>query len=130
MLGRLMSWCVPDQALRMQRPANTANPTIADKPGTTSVETVLTPVGSPRANAFAQRWVRTVRQDCLDHLLVLSRRHLEAVLAEYLQHYNRARRHRGLDLSPPQPTTTPEATGTIRRHDILDGLIHQYERAA
>ena len=67
-------------------------------------ETILTPVRAPSANAFAERWVRTVREDCLDHLLVLSRRHLERVLAEYVEHYNRARPHRSLDLTPPQPS--------------------------
>ena len=53
-------------------------------------ETILTPVRSPDANAFAERWGRTVREDCLDHVLVLSRRHLEIVLGEYVEHYNGA----------------------------------------
>jgi hypothetical protein len=63
-------------------------------------ETVLAPVRSPKANAFAERWVRTVREDCLDQLLVLSRRHLGRLLDEYVEHYNRARPHRSLDLTP------------------------------
>jgi putative transposase len=92
-------------------------------------EALLTPVRSPRANAFAERWVRTVRQDCLDHLLVVSRRHLEKVLAEYICHYNRGRPHRGLHLSPPQPMLIPER-GTIHRRDVLGGLIHEYRLAA
>jgi transposase InsO family protein len=54
-------------------------------------DTILIPVRSPKANAFAERWVRTAREDCLDHLLVVSRRHLERVLHEYVAHYNRAR---------------------------------------
>ena len=94
------------------------------------VETLLTPVRSPRANAFAERWVRTVRNDCLDHVFVRSRRHLEAVLAEYVEHYNRACPHRGLDLSPPHPTTVADGPGPLHRHDILAGLIHEYERVA
>lgn len=93
-------------------------------------EIILTPVRAPRANAYAERWVRTVREDCLDHLLVLSRRHLESLLAEYVCHYNRARPHRGLALSPPQPTAADDRTGSIRRRDILGGLIHEYELAA
>ncbi len=67
------------------------------------IETTRTPVASPRANAFAERFVRTVRQDCLDHLLVVSQRHLEALLAEYVCHYNEARPHRSLDLDQPLP---------------------------
>ena len=72
-------------------------------------ETILTPVRSPNANAFAERWVRTVREDCLDHLLVVSGRHLERVLAEYVTHYNRGRPHRSLDLTPPRPTSAVSA---------------------
>ena len=65
-------------------------------------ETILTPVRSPKANAFAERWVRTVREDCLDHLLVVSRRHLERVLAEYVRHYNR-----GTAAPQPRPDAAP-----------------------
>ena len=93
----------------------------------------LTPVRSPKANAFAERWVRTVREDCLDHLLVHSRHHLETILAEYVRHYNWARPHRGLDLTPPRPAAVAGAGGAgemIRRRDLLGGLIHEYELAA
>ena len=68
--------------------------------------TILTPVRSPNANAFAERWVRTVREDCLDHLLVVSGHHLERVLAEYVTHYNKGRPHRSLDLMPPRPSAS------------------------
>lgn len=94
------------------------------------VEAIKTPVRSPRANAYAERWVRTVREDCLDHLLVLSRRHLEAILAEYVDHYNRARPHRSLQLTPPRPANASDSPGTIRRRNVLGGLIHEYELAA
>jgi transposase InsO family protein len=93
-------------------------------------ETILTPVRSPQANAFAERWVRTVREDCLDHLLVVSRRHLETILADYVEHYNRARPHRSLHLIPPHPATVIDGTGAVRRRDVLGGLIHEYARAA
>ena len=93
-------------------------------------ETILTPIRSPRANVFAERWVRTVRQDCLDHLLVLSRGHPETTLGDYVDHYNCARPHRGLQLIPPRPPAASHATGAIRRRDILGGLIHEYELAA
>ena len=93
-------------------------------------ETILTPVRAPNANAFAERWVRTVREDCLDHLLVLSKRHLESVLAEYVEHYNQGRPHRSLDLTAPQQPPPSQREGGIRRRDLLGGLIHEYERAA
>ena len=95
------------------------------------VETIRTPVRSPRANAFAERWVRTVREECLDHLLVVSRRHLEPVLAEYVRHYNEARPHRGLQLSQPIPHPVTAIGGeAITRRDVLGGIIHEYDWAA
>ncbi len=96
-------------------------------------KTVLTPVRAPNANAFAERSVRTVRKDCLDHLLVVSGHHLERVLAEYVTHYNRRRPHRSLDLTLPRLTVSSGltvSTGAIRRRDLLGGLIHEYELAA
>jgi putative transposase len=95
-----------------------------------SIETILTPVRSPKANAFAERWVRTVREDCFDNLLMLSRSHLEQVLAEYIDHYNRARPHRGLHLTPPRSLSAHHATGVIRRRDVLGGIVHEYELVA
>ena len=93
------------------------------------IEAIKTPVRSPRANAFAERWVRTVREDCLDHLLVLSRRHLETILAQYLKHYNKARPHRSLRLLPPDPRSTTGGT-KVTRTDVLGVVIHEYELAA
>jgi putative transposase len=94
-------------------------------------ETILTPVRSPKANAFAERWVPTVREDCLDdHMLVLSRRHLERTLSEYVEHYNRSRPHRGVQLTPPRPALSAIGGSTVVRHDLLGGLIHEYELAA
>jgi transposase InsO family protein len=91
-----------------------------------------TPVRTPRANAFAERWVGTVRRECLDHVLIFGRRHLQRVLGVYAEHYDRARPHRGLDLQPPDPGPDPEAMpGTaVGRRDVLNGLIHEYRRSA
>jgi len=96
------------------------------------IETIRTPVASPRANAFAERFVRTVRQDCLDHLFVVSQQHLEALLTEYVCHYNEARPHRGLDLDPPlpRPATSTTGGGKVIRRDLLGGVVHEYECAA
>jgi len=94
------------------------------------IKMVRTPVQTPVANAFAERWVRTAREDCLDQLLVMSRRQLESVLCLYVRHYNRARPHRGRHLAVPEPCSEPGHGGTVSRRDILGGIIHEYERAA
>jgi putative transposase len=99
---------------------------------TEGLTAVKTPVRAPRANAFAERWVGSVRRECLDHVLVFGRRHLQRVLSAYAEHYNRARPHRGLDLQPPDPGPRAEAVpgAKVRRHDVLGGLIHEYHRSA
>jgi transposase InsO family protein len=94
------------------------------------IKAVRTPVRTLVANAFAERWVRTAREDCLDHLLVLSLRQLERELCQYVRHYNRARPHRGVHLAVPAPWVGPGHGGTVRRKDLLGGIIHEYERAA
>jgi transposase InsO family protein len=94
------------------------------------IRIVKTPVRAPKANAIAERFVRTVRIECLDWLLILNRRHLERVLRVYVDHYNRERPHRALELRPPEPDERREAEGVIRRRDRLGGLIHEYYRAA
>jgi hypothetical protein len=71
------------------------------------ITTIFTPFQAPTANAFAERWVRTVRHECLDWILVLGRRHLERVLCEYVAHYNARRPHRGLDLRAPDRRRIP-----------------------
>jgi putative transposase len=94
------------------------------------IRVIHTPVRAPQANAYAERFVRTVRTECLDWLLIVGRRHLEHVLHIYIQHYNRERPHRGLALQPPQaPQLTPTG-GNVQRRDRLGGLVHEYYRAA
>jgi putative transposase len=95
------------------------------------IKVIRTPVQAPNANAFAERWVRTVRADCLDRILIVGRRHLEHVLRGYRRHYNGHRPHRALQLLPPNgrdPTPRPAST-ELRRRDVLGGLIHEYEAA-
>jgi transposase InsO family protein len=93
------------------------------------IETVLTPVRAPRANAVAERVVRTLRNDCLDHLIPLHEAHLRAVLAEYVAYYNSERPHRSLSLEPPLARDRP-TSGPIRARPVLSGLHHVYRRAA
>ncbi len=95
------------------------------------IRVIRTPVRAPNANAFAERWIRTVRTDCLDRILILGRRQLEHVLRVYRSHYNQRRPHRSLDLDPPDgrdPTPINAPTHLHRRH-LLGGLIHEYEAA-
>jgi putative transposase len=94
------------------------------------ISAIRTPVRSPKANAFAERFVRTVREDCLDHLLIYSMCHLESVIGAYVRHYNEARPHRGRQLANPQPRHNQPRTGEICRRQILGGIIHEYDRAA
>ena len=100
---------------------------------TEGAEVILTPIRAPKANAFAERFVRTVRTECLDHVLVWGRRHLERVLRIYVDHYMEERPHRGLALATPrgEQRVGSAARGTmVRRRDVLGGLIHQYAWAA
>jgi putative transposase len=96
---------------------------------------LVTPVRAPQANAYAERWVRTVRTECLDWLLIVGRGHLEQILRVYVQHYNRHRPHRALGLRPPDPLARPavraeDNRSAVRRRDLLGGLLHEYRRAA
>ena len=98
-------------------------------------EVLLTPVQAPRANAYAERWVRTVRAECLDWLLVVGRGHLQQILGVYVQHYNRHRPHRALMHRSPDPLAPltilgKDGRGAVCRRDLLGGLLHEYRQAA
>ncbi len=100
------------------------------------IRIIRTPIRAPRANAFAERFVGTVRRECLDRMLIFGRRHLERVLTEYVSHYNEHRPHRSLDQQAPLTVATgqesigcPDLT-RLRRIDMLGGLIHEYKLAA
>jgi putative transposase len=99
------------------------------------VENLLSPVQAPNANAYAERWIRTVRAECLDWLLIAGRGHLEQVLGIYGQHYNQHRPHRALSLEAPDPLTELSVVargrqGKVHRRDLLGGLLHEYHRRA
>jgi transposase InsO family protein len=93
------------------------------------IETVLTPVRAPRANAVAERLVGTLRRECLDHVIILNEAHLRAVLTEYAAFYNSERPHRAPELGTPIQRIRP-ANGPIRASPVLGGLHHTYERVA
>jgi transposase InsO family protein len=101
------------------------------------VEIVRTPTRAPNANAHAERWVGSVRRECLDRLLIFGRHQLEHVLRIYIRHFNQQRPHRALDLRPPDRDggSDPSPTAIIHplqvsRRDLLGGLLHEYEAAA
>jgi transposase InsO family protein len=94
------------------------------------VKIIRTPFRAPNANAFAERWVRSAREECLDHLLILGERHLHRVLREYVTFFNHRRPHQGLSQQCPTPLPSPPGTGPVRRVDVLGGIIHDYERRA
>jgi transposase InsO family protein len=93
---------------------------------------IKTPVRSPRANSYAERFVGTLRRECLDHVLILGERHLRSVLAEYARHYNGHRPHQGRQKEPPMRESghVVDITARIERSQVLGGLINEYRRAA
>jgi putative transposase len=96
------------------------------------IRVVRIPPRCPQANCFAERFVRTLRAELTDRMLIFNQRHLCVVLAEYIRHCNGRRPHRARDLRPPQPTHPVAALSheRIKRHSVLGGLINEYERAA
>ena len=96
------------------------------------IRIIRTPTRAPRANAIAERFIGTLRRECLDHVLITGRRHLAAVLSEYVQHFNTHRPHRSLHQRPPAGDTQPRSEAAIRvlRRDRLGGLLHEYTQVA
>jgi len=89
---------------------------------------IRAPVRAPRANAIVERFIGTLRRECLDHMLIAGPRHLTLVLQEYIEHYNTHRPRRSLHQQPPTGATPPPFTAAVRplRRDRLGGLVHEY----
>jgi transposase InsO family protein len=90
------------------------------------VHVIHTPFYAPNANAYAERWVRTVREECLDHILVLNVAHLQRVLLEYTEYYNSFRPHQGIQQRTPIPYKAPKGVHSIQCRNLLGGIIHDY----
>jgi hypothetical protein len=93
---------------------------------------IVTPLMAPRANAHAERWIGSCRRECLDRMLIVNQRHLEAVLGEYCRHYNQERPHRSRVLRPPasRGDPVPQIAGRVERRTRLGGLINEYYPAS
>jgi hypothetical protein len=95
-----------------------------------SIHVIRTPSCAADANAFAERWVRTICEECLDKLSILNEGHLGRTLRTYVDYYNRRRPHPGIGQQTPLPDCDPLRTGRIDRRDILGGILHDYDRVA
>ncbi|MBA2560185.1 MAG: transposase [Propionibacteriales bacterium] len=101
----------------------------------TGIRVLRSPVRAPLANAYAERWIRTLRAECLDRMLIIGPAYLRVVLDEYVAHYNTHRPHRSLDQQPPAGRQLRIITGDaqldrVERKEVLGGLINQYAHAA
>lgn len=132
--ARQMVWKLEEQGLKIRFLLHDNDTKFADLFDTIfrsiGIKVIHLPHRAPNSNAFAERWVRTVREECLDKLLIINEGHLRRVMQEYIAHYNRHRPHQGIDQQSPIPFPTPETQGEIRRRDVLGGIIHEYYREA
>ncbi len=94
------------------------------------IRVVLIPERAPNANAHAERFVRSIKEECLNRLVPLGDRHFRLVIAEYLEHYHRERNHQGLDNELITGAAAMRTIGPVRRRARLGGLLNYYARAA
>jgi len=134
--ARNLAWTVQDGALKarflLRDRDSKFTVTFDEVLKSEGVEVMRLPFRAPRANAHSERWVRTVRREVLDRMLIFGRRHLESVLVEFVDHYNQARPHQGIEQRRPcEPADAVRlSTGPVDRRDRFGGIIHEYSRAA
>ena len=94
------------------------------------IRIVLTPCRAPNANAYAERFVRSIKEECLDRMIPLGERHLRRVLREYVAHDHHERNHQGIENALIAGAPVTRSVGRIRRRQRLGGLLNYYDRAA
>ena len=106
------------------------SPAVRERLGDAGIRVVQTPARAPNANAHAERFVRSIRAECLDRIVPMGERHFRRALAEYVAHYHTERNHQGLGNALIAGRPTREKSGRVRRRPRLGGLLNHYERAA
>jgi hypothetical protein len=94
------------------------------------IQIIKTPYRAPKANAFAERWIRSAREECLDKVLILGEEHLRWALLEYVSYYNHRRPHQGIEQCCPIPIEGGRQEGAVKCRNVLGGIIHDYHREA
>jgi hypothetical protein len=89
---------------------------------------IHTPFQAPNANAYAERWIRSARQECLDHILIFGAAHLKRVIIEFVAYYNRSRPHQGIEQRTPIPPKHLICEGSVQKKKVLGGIINDYYR--
>ncbi len=132
--ARQFSWTIRDEGLPLRYLVHDRDakfPVTFDSVfAAEGIDIIRTPYRAPQANAFAERWVRSVREECLDHLLIVSEAHLRRVLREYVDYFNHARPHQGIDQAIPAGGKCAGGDGPVRCRDVLGGIIHDYYQEA
>jgi putative transposase len=132
--ARNLSWKLEDEGIKLSVLIHDRDKKFAPQADrvflSQGARVILTPLTAPRANAHAERWIGSCRRECLDRMLIVNRRHLQAVIDEYCLHYNGERPHRSRSLRPPAcPSDRVQATdGQIERTTRLGGLLSDYRR--
>lgn len=134
--ARNLCWKLEDEGIRLRFVIHDRDRKFAPQADrvfrSAGARVIVTPLMAPRANAHAERWIGSCRRECLDRMLILNQRHLEAVLGEYCRHYNQERPHRSRRLRPPASRGDPvlQIAGRVERRTRLGGLINEYYPAS
>ncbi len=132
--ARQFSWAIQDNTMPVRFVIHDRDAKFPDAFDTVfraeDVTIIRTPYRAPKANAFAERWIRSVREECLDKVLIVGEGHLHRVLTAYLDYYNHARPHQSINQQCPVRALSPPVNGPIKRRNVLSGIMHDYYCAA